>query len=222
MPTVTLLAIRNKIKADCDLNEETFISNTEINNSINDSIRDVEAVIHDLNEDYFFTSASLALVSGTHSYDLPTDVFANKIRLIQYNNGADKYDIPRIRKLSDIPFIDNGANYSYLLVNPSTGLKIKLFPTSRETSASNVTVYYIRNAKELATDADVCDVPEFINYVYWKVKLAVYQKEGNPLIVEAQKQVDSVKAEMIKTLSQRVPDDDNKVLIDNDIYLDME
>lgn len=223
MASKTLAQIRTKIQLETDLQEEKFITDSELNDYIRDAIADVESNIHQLNEDYFLTKANIALTSGTSEYSLPSDIYANKIRLIQYDDGATDYTIDRIRDLKEIPDIDSNDYYKYILTNDGTnGFKIKLYPTSNETSSTNVTIWYIRKANELSSDSDTCDIPdEFYNYVYWRVKLAVYQKEGNPLTEEAQKMVLYLQQRMIETLSDRIPDDDNKVLMDLSFYKDM-
>ncbi len=224
MAELTLAQIRNKVKLDLDLEEELFITDTGLNSFINAAIRDVEAKIHTLYEDYFLSTANISLVSGTSEYAMPSDIYADKIRLIQYNDGATKYDIPRVRNLSDIPFLDTTDLYSYLIINTAaSGRKIKFYPASRVTSATAVTIFYIRIAKELTSDSHTCDLPtSFINYVHWRTKLSAYQQEGSPMIQEAQKEVDMLMQDMVTTLSNRIPDDDNKVLLDTNFYSDME
>lgn len=223
MPTVSLSAIRDKIKVECDLEEEVFISDSTINNFINDSIRDIEAQIHSIYEDYFLSNANIALVNGTSAYDLPTDIYADKIRAILYSNGSTKYTICRLRDLKVIPLIDPNMNYVYQIVNTAaSGRKLTLYPASNETSATNVTIWYIRNAKELTSDAHICDIPEFINYVYARTKLYIFEFEGSPMVVESAQEVERLKNEMIATLSNRIPDDDNKILIDESFYNDVE
>lgn len=221
MPTLTLLAIRNKIKDKCDLHEEAFIDDTELNEYINDAIRNVESSIHDLSEDYFLTNEAISFVSGTSEYALPADIYANKIRFIQYDDGAKEYAIGRIRDLAQLPYFSTNDDYSYILTNDATnGFRMKMYPTVAETS-TNATIWYVRNAKELSSDTDVCDIPEFIDLVYWMSYLAVWQKEGSPMITEGEKMVLSLESRMLKALSERVPDDDNKVVMDTSIYEEM-
>ena len=223
MAETTLAQIRAKIKNDLDLNEETFITDTEIDSLINAGIRDVEAEIHGLYEDYYFTFTTISLVNGTSTYDLPTDIYADKVRSIQYNDGSSKYEIKRIRDISIIPYIGTGDDYSYMITNStSAGRKIKLYPASRETNSTNVNIYYIRKAKELSSDSDSCDIPvSFLNYVFWRVKLSIYEKESSPMSDVAAKEVADAKDKMIATLSNRVPDDDNKILPNFDYYEDL-
>lgn len=223
MPSVTLGTIRSKIKTELDLNEETWITDASINLYINDAIRDCEGKIHSLYEDYYLSSANVALVTGTSSYDLPSDTYADKIRLLQYNDGSTKYNIERIRQIDKIPFVQDNDFYTYIITNTAAaGHKIKIYPNSRETSSTNVTVWYIRNAKELTLDADICDIPEFINYVYAKVKLSIYLQEGNPMAQEAQSGVQLLEQEMIETLANRIPDDDNIIIPDSSFYDDFD
>lgn len=222
----TLAQIRSEIKRACDIEEEDFTSDTEILDYINEAIDEAESEIHNLCEDYFLTSASLALVSGTSSYSLPTDIYADKVRAIIYSNGSTVYPIKRIRdmgkfeKLSEISAFGSAMEYQYVLQNASAtaGVKVVFYPASRETSSSNATIWYIRNANALSADADKCDIPEAYRFVVQYVKVRIYEKEGNPNLPFAEKRLMDFRKQMISTLANRVPDNDDTVLGDFSHY----
>ncbi len=222
----TLATIRAKIEQDLDLEEELFIPQNEILGYINEAIDEAEANIHTLYEDYFLTSANLALVNGTSDYALPTNIYANKIRGVQYANGSTIY---KIRQLRDNERFESAALinlsqasdfYRYLLLNnsASAGITLRLFPPARETSATNVTIWYLRNANTLSVDADKCDIPEFVNFIYQYVKVRCYEKEGHPNLGVALTRLDQQKQLMVETLTSMVPDGDSTIEQDHTYY----
>jgi len=123
--SMTLSQIRTQVRRDLSMDEEQFISDAEINKYINDGIDVAEAEIHTLYEDYFLDYLSLPLSVGVDTYDLPSNIYANKIRKVIYDNGSDKeYLIARIKKLEDTMSSENENSdyYKYLITNvaPST------------------------------------------------------------------------------------------------------
>jgi hypothetical protein len=219
----TWAEIKAKVKNDLDLNDEDFIDATMLLAYANEAIDEAEQHVITINEDYLLQSASLALVNGTQEYSLPTNIYANKIRRIFYDNGSNKYEIRRIRDLSEIPNIESSEPYKYIPVVDSSGAyKIKLYPASRETSSSNVTIWFIGNANELALDADVMNIPEAVHFVMAHMKLRCAQKESHPGQIQAAQELERQRQLLVDTLTAMVPDDDNKVLIDQSFYDDFD
>lgn len=220
----TLAQLRSKIEVDLDLQDELFITTSEMNSYINEAIDDVEAEIHNSYEDYFLTMANLALVSGTSDYALPSDIYMNKIRAIIYSNGPTQYEIKRMREKEGfieqklIQTYATGSDwYRYRLYNPSasTGMRLRLFPSAQETSSTNVEIWYIRNANTLSSDSDTCDIPEFYTYVVQYAKCRCYEKEpGHPNYAAALAERERLRELMMKTIMSMVPDRDNTVEMD--------
>lgn len=220
MSNPTLADIKIRVKEPLDLEEETFLEESELTGLINQAKDEAEAVVHNLYEDYFETDSYLCLTSGEDEYDLPFDIYANKIRCISYNNGSSKFEIERYRgKLADISLIDSNDNYQYRLINPIGGYKIKLLPASRETSQDNVTVSYLRKSNALSSDTDECDIPEALNFIVVKTQGLCLAKENGGVIPSAkQVEIDREKENLIETLSDRVPDENTEIRMDSDIY----
>lgn len=213
----TLDQVKTKLKYDIDLFEDTFVDlDTELLGYINEAIDDAESVILNLYEDYFLTNTTVSLVSGTSEYSLPSDIFAAKIRAVLYSDGSSKnYEITKIKKLVDTLNVPTTDSYRYVIVNgtvsAATGsFKLKFYPTPAETN-TNVTVWYIRNAKRLSSTSDYCDIPEFINFIYAHVRWNIARKERFPLDLDVcGKALAAQKDLMEKTLSDMIPTDDAK------------
>lgn len=216
-----------RVEKDLDLEEEAIVNQSELLGYINEGVREaVKEVIGICGADYFLDKASLALVQGQQEYDLPARIFANKIRRIIYNNGQEKYKIRRIKNLEEVAEIDPNEKYRILMLNAyGTGPKVELYPASRETSASNVTIFFTREAREFTgTNFDeTLDVPEAFDFIVaYTKKLCVRKELGG---VDS----DSVKAEeaaarqkFIDSLTERFPDEDDEIQLDLSFYRDFD
>lgn len=82
--------ILNKITEDCDLITEPMISTDELLGYANEAIESSETAVHTIGieDTYFLAWDYLYLIPGTYSYDLPANIYANKIRKMFYSNPA--------------------------------------------------------------------------------------------------------------------------------------
>lgn len=218
----TWTEMKAKIKRDLDLEDETFITDTELLGYLNTAIDDAEQIIISLYEKYFETEAYLPLVAGTQSYDLPSDIYATKITHIQYDDGSTKYPIRRIREIGEIAYVQSNDQLRYRIVNDATnGFQIKFYPTPTETSSTNVIIYYLRNANEITLDADTLDMPEAAQYIMQHIKDQCMNKELGTMYSAPPSGALMKQEEMLKQiLSDMVPDTDNKIDPDTSFYDD--
>lgn len=223
--------LKEKVENDLDLIDELFITPNELLSYFNEAIDQAEAEIHKLGceNEYFLSAMNMPLVYGQSEYALPENIYANKIRRIVYSHNNRIYPIERFRgskmfeQIADT-LSDPGSDpwYKYIIKNDSaaTGPKIVLFPAAQETNSAAVTIWYIRNANRLINDSDVLDIPEFSSFVIQHVKCRAYEKEGHPNVQAALAVLQSERQLMIETLSEMVPDDDNRVEMDVSYYRD--
>ena len=227
----TLLDIRTQIKDDLDLNEETFVTDIDLNRWINDAIETAEAEIHDLYEDYFVSDVDVPISVGVNKYDYPADIYANKIRKILYKeasavNGSSAHEVLRekdlIRAESRDIYETNSTNPSLSWTpsnNAAEGKKIRLHPSSGRDGI--LTIHYIRNAKKLSLDTDICDIDEFERFVVQAVKTQVFIKDGDPRTEESKGLEEQLKVAMVLTLSNMTPDNNDDIEFDLSHYSDM-
>lgn len=220
----TWAQIRTKVKQDLDLEDEVFVTDAELLSYCNEAIDEAEAEIHTLYEDYFLTKDPITLVQGTSDYDLPANIYAHKIRRVIYQKNSTIYTIERMKdwkKFEQKAVVDlyPGTNYyQYLIINSTPGQpQISLVPTAQE-SGAYVTVWYIRNAERMVDDSSVCDIPEFINFIYQYIKVRVYEKELNPNKDTAIAVLQQQRTLMQSTLATMVPDADNTIEMDLTYY----
>jgi hypothetical protein len=221
--------IKNKIEADLDLEDEEFISDDELLGYINEAIDEAEAEIHGLYEDYFLKRDYIALSAGVEEFALPSDIYAMKIRRLIYKNGSIVYPITRFKDWKKFEAYalesvnQESTRYMYFPINTTVAApKILLSPPSKETSSTNVTIWYLRNASRLASFSDTCDIPEFVNFVMQYVKVRCYEKEvGHPSLQKAMMDLEQQRTQMQSTLAAMVPDADNEIEPDLSSYEEM-
>lgn len=152
-----------------DIHEESFVEQDELVGYANAAIDEAEAEICKIHEDYLLTSSTLAMVNGEESISLPSNIYANKIRGLVYASGSTIYNVRRVR--GEKIFLDRAltnsnssstSRYRYLITNASAvaDRKLILVPPAKETAASNLTLWYIRNANRIPLTSEYEQVEE--------------------------------------------------------------
>ena len=97
MSSKTYGSIKTFVQQKLDLQEESFITPAELLLYTEEAVRFCEAEIHKLNieDQYFLAQAPIALVSGQSDYDMPDNIYANKILRVLYAKGSEIYTIHR-------------------------------------------------------------------------------------------------------------------------------
>jgi hypothetical protein len=182
----TYKELKTKIELELDLEDEIFVRPDELIGYVNKAISLAESAILKIDEDYFLSIMHIPLQGGVAEYDYPYDIYAYKIRGIEYSAGATIYPVQRFRRMGKFDTLEI-ANfypvnnwYAYTTINKGADGKAKviLVPRSRETSvvtypqsinqtAAPMKMYYIRHANR---------VP-LLNEV-----IAVYEQFGAPQV----------------------------------------
>lgn len=229
----TLAEIRTKIQRDTDTEAEDFIQPDEMLDLINQGIDEAESYIHTLGleDDYFLTFRNYSLTVGQEFLDMPSDIYAHKIRGISYTEGDLIYNIQRFRG-GDVfetianaqHFTNSGDYYKYIIVNDNSDSgatpapKLQLVPVARKTLTDVIKLWYIRNCNRLVNDSDVCDIPEFVHFVIQFVKFNIWKKEGHPNAQIAKQELEEERRRMVDTLATAVPDQDSTIPPDLSFY----
>lgn len=159
----TYLEMSTKVLTDLDMLDETFIGPNELAGYFNEGLAEAEAEIMGVKEDYFRTVYFMPLAVAEMKYELPFNIYANKIRQVVYRNGSQIYEVMRMRRPNQFlgaAFSDqygSADDYQYTLFNDVVGqAKLRLYPASREAStlaasvfSSNMWMYYIRNVSRV-------------------------------------------------------------------------
>lgn len=222
MSFATYGQIKTKVLQELDLEDEDFVQPVEMLGYAQEAVHNAESLILSTCEDYFLDKASIDLVAGQAEYDLPADIFADKIRKIVYKSGNEIYTIRRFRHSQSFEMMENvtpGDYYRYIVTNDLTaGRKITLFPTPLVNMTGALTVWYIRNARQPLLDNDVIDIPEFRTYIEKYMIYRCMQKEIHPTLQLAQANMEKEMQLMITALQNRFPDDDTEIERDMNSY----
>ena len=227
----TLAEIRQQVIDDLDLDEQDFISEEDLTRWTNDAIQVAEGEIHTLYEDYFLASEDISITYGSSQYvDYPADIYANKIRKVIFTDGtgtsSSTHEVRRVRdilKAEEDDIYNTQTSTPVLQWSPyngaADGRKIRLYPSTGRTGT--LIIYYIRNAKRLVEAADETDIDEFSRFLVQYVKTQAYLKDGDKRAEDSKALEEQYKSEMILTLSDMVPDDNNEVMMDLSHYNEM-
>jgi len=231
--------IKTKIEMELDLETEDFIQPNEFIGFVNDAIAQAEQQIHKLGleDEYFLTKTQVSLVAGQADYNLPADVYSNKLKRIIYQVGTTIYDVVRFR--SKDRFLEKALRdqyggttqyYKYELRNDGPGSStqkpvFELSPASQETTSNALTVWYYRAANKWAltdTNGDgYCDLPESAaQFVFAYTRYRCYDKEGHPNTPEAKDAMMTARQDMIDVLTNMVPDEESSIDKDVSLYED--
>lgn len=223
MQLTTYGTAKAKVELDLDIQGDTVIDEDEMLSLFNSAVDDCEAIIHQLHEDYFLTSDYVALVDGTSDYDMPDNIYANKIRKVYYKSGTTKYEVTKI-KIMGIPLVDDEDEYMYNIENNTgaAGTRFIVYPESRETDSTVMRRWFVRNATILTSDASVIDIPEFINYIYAHVKFWISVKIGHPRMVVYKSEMDAQDVSLRNTLNSMIEDSNTTIEPDLSFYEDFD
>jgi hypothetical protein len=213
------LDLKTRVQAELDIRDETFIDSAELLIYAKKAIDTAANIIINLYEDYFLVKSTITLVSGQSDYSLPTDIFAQKIRRVIYDNGQTKYAIKRIKNLDETAQLTQaGYQHKYIITNSLTnGFKMSLFPTPVE-SGGYLTLWYLRNVSQIALDADVIDLPEAHHYIMTHIKDSCLNKERGSLNAAPSAELKEQERLLVEALTCRTPDDDNTIEPDISFY----
>ena len=226
----TWAQIKAKMESELDMTEETFIDEDEFREYANDAIDIIEANIITLNEDYFLSRGEITFVNGTDKYDLPENIYAQKVRGIIYFSGTKIYPIKRIReyqkfmKYRTARFETSSTDdYRYFIYNDTVGNPEIMFSPPAYESGALAEIWYTRQANRLESGTDICDIPEFISYIfdYLREKAFFKKQAGSAKHVMAREDRDLSLQRAIDTLTNMVPDGDNEIEPDFSVYEEM-
>jgi hypothetical protein len=228
----TLLDLTTQLNMELDLETEDFVQPQELIGYWNHAIREAEAHILKLGlkDKYFRKKALISLVNGQSTYDLPSDIYSDKIIKLVYRNGTTIYALRPIdtegedqEEAEELINLDQAVGYyKYDVVRSTDGTtSLVLYPDSVETTTDAIRIHYYRDANTLVNDDDICDLPEIAyEFIHARVKVYCYEKEiGHMNMPIALAQLSKMEALMIATLEQQIVDSEfNKLNQDHTHY----
>lgn len=191
--TITLAQLRTRARERADMEESTFVTDSELNSYINNSI----AELHDLliaayNEEYYMDSIEFTTTTGQLDYDLPNGTnysAANKfyklrgvdsrinnndwetVKRFNFNRRNEDVNAP-VARLAGLPYLE------YRLV----GSKIRFNRTPD--NGTQIRLWYHPVAQQLTADSDTYDdINGFQEYVIVDAAIKMLNKEESDVTV---------------------------------------
>lgn len=222
MELLTWREIKGSIQRKHGIEIDEAYDEQELIEMANRGIDKVEAKVITTNKDYFLDTDTIEVTAGQSEYDLPDNIYANKIRFLmkQLSSGSRK-KVTRIKNLEDITGICSGDEVRYLIVNKGAGRKIKFYPTP--TTSFSLDIFHTRNATRFTVDGgddQVCDIPEFATAVMDYMSYLIEFKDKSPTMEIAKNEYKESEKDMIDSLASGVDDEDNEIEPDIEFYKD--
>jgi hypothetical protein len=230
MEFLTWGEIKAEVQKDHGIEGDPDYDEQELINLCNRAINRVESRVLQLQQDYFLVKADpLAVTAGQVEYDLPSDIYANKIRRIFWDEP--NYNRRRLWRATNIDDMEETNKYGntydydkklrYMIFNSSSGgRKITL---SYSAVDANLIIYYTRNANRFNAvdgDAQVCDIPEFVDAVIAHMKYSIEKKDKSPTTAVSKQDYIEIMTELTSSLGVAVNDEDQTIEPDAQIWED--
>jgi len=154
----TLSELRTRVRRRADAVGNNFFSDEEINDYVNTGLGELHDILVSKFEDYYVSSASFSLVSGTSSYSFSSIGLGDfyKLLAVDLTTGNDTVRMKRItwpdrnkHSYDNAVYNERGyASYEYSI----RGEAIRLTP--EPDSTDTITVYYVPSFSKLGSDSD--------------------------------------------------------------------
>ena len=179
MASFTLAQMRTKVRERADMQNSTFISDTELDGYINSSYAELYDLIIDKHgEDYYISSQNYTSSAGQTTFSLPADFY--KLRGVDLNIGSNsitlkKFEFAERNRFNNlVVYADGECRYrlrgSNLILTPALG-------TSRQ-----LTLWYIPKPATLVSGSDAIDgINGFEEYVVVDAAIKCRSKEESDI-----------------------------------------
>ena len=188
--TKTLAQLRTSIRSRCDMENSEFISDAELLDYINGSYAELYDILVSRFEDYYTTTASATISSGSTSFSVPADFYKLRGLDRQIGSSSDYYDVPKFTfnernwRNNQVTRLRHGQlNVNYRLINNN----IEVLPANQ--AAGTYRIWYVPTYTALASDSDTVDgVNGWEEYIIVDACIKCLEKEeGNTATFARQK-----------------------------------
>lgn len=213
--TVTVSSLITKVRQRANMENSTFVTDSEIVGYLNDSYKKLWGLLIATSEDYALSSTTIAVVGGTDTYNLPSDFY--KLKAFDYPTTAGVANVKRFmfsqrnkfksQTLAAL-FAPAEAPYRYHL----QGSQVRFIPVP--TGTASVTIWYHPTASTLvASSPGAGEVASFdavngfdLVMILDAAIQCLLKEESDPsgLMVLQEKELERIKKEM-KTRDEGAP-----------------
>lgn len=190
--SITLAEIRVQARQRADMQNSSFVSDSEANNYINSSIAELHDILCEAyGSEYFVKSLEFPIAAGTPTYALPTDFYEVKgVDIKMQPNGhfinVKRFNFNERNRYSDLVIWDLAGltNVRYRVV----GNNLMFNPNPSQDAT--VKLWYVPVATKLVNDSDSLDDQNaYAEYVVVDTAIKMMQKEESDVrVLMAQKQ----------------------------------
>jgi hypothetical protein len=227
--TITLLDLRTQTRQRADLETSKYVTDSELNGLINDSIAELQdLLIATYDGDYFVESVQFDTVSGQTDYPLPDGTLYSSAPAFYKLKGVDaKIIAGNFFALRPFNFNERNRNedYAWGFLNGPTiryrivGDNLRFSPAPN--SINPIRVWYIPTAQKLVADSDVLkDVNAYHEYVVIDAAIKCRIKEELDIAP-----LEAMKAQMAKRITEMAqnrdvgqPESVSDIYAENDDY----
>jgi hypothetical protein len=174
----TLLQLRDQVRSRADMTNSEFVSDSELDQYINDSYKELYDLLVLKFDDYFIADPLEFTISTGNTYDLPNDFY--KLRGLDRKNGPnDYYEL--------VPFNFHDRNKTGILFHDVRyrilGLKLHITPI--DSASGDYRMWYVPKLAKLVlgTDATLPQVEPWEIYIVTDSAIKCLQKEESDVSV---------------------------------------
>lgn len=196
MSVVTLATLESQVRVAADILSNSFITQAEITNYINEGIQSLyNLLVEALQDEYVFNSYTAATTTATE-YDLPSDFY--KLYSIELIEGGRYRTLLPFQPLERNKLREGGGSFPHYRV---IGTKIQLLPAPSVGATLSIT--YAPEATALALSTDSVRFPAgWHRYVvFYAARRALARQEKDTATLE--RLLDEVRAEILMQRDSR-------------------
>lgn len=218
MELLTWGEIKAKIQRKHGIETDDSYDELELLDMYNEAANKIESKLIKLNQDYFKTMNTINVVVGLTEYNLPSNIYASKVRRLMYlRNG---YEATRLYPAKSIDDLYDNNKLRYDIINYESGRKLIL---NKATANATIHIYYTRNTNRFTStggDSQICDIPEYADAVMAWMSYLVEFKDKSPAMAHAKDDYNTIVQDMTDTLAVALNDEDNVIEPDTTLWED--
>lgn len=212
--TATLAILRESAKDRADMVNSKLVSDPRWLSYINSSKDELyDLLISAYGEDYYTKSDTISLVSGTHSYSLPSDFY--KLAGVDLKVDSSRYVSLKKYEFAHRNRYDNNASYYVSGINVryryhllSDEIYFEPIPESTET----IRLWYVPIATNLAADSDtIKGFNGWEEYIIVSAAIKALRKEESPTL-DLERDLARINERLIKMRYNRDISDGGKIV----------
>lgn len=152
--TTTLLQLRTQARQRADMENSSFVADSELTTMINYELGDLYDLLVATYDDYFISTSNIAVVSGTEAYSLPNDFYKLRAVFLRDSGQTQRWRLYR----DDLQDFDNG-DLDFYPTNQLRYMRYRILGSNIYFSpipngSATVQLFYVPEMTKLSADGD--------------------------------------------------------------------